>query len=272
MKKRFSLTLAAALLGLMTTTLVAQEEGQAEAIVVSAIETSDSGPDGAPTQQLRVFSTNNVMPQTFVMDTMAGGGAMSFNFGGAVDKFSMLQNPSIQKEIELVDEQVQQIREIQREFGQKIKEQLKGGISGEKAKNLGELIRKLKEEQKEKMNDVLLEHQQERLNQVSLQTQLRNSGTANALATANFKEALGLSDEQIEKLRKKATELKKDMEEKIKKMREEMKEELLGELSSSQRRKLTKMLGDKYEPKSEDWKFNLNDRIRRARERRNDGD
>ena len=270
MKKSFVAILSMALISLSSNLILAQET-QEQAIIVSSIETSDS--DGPAGQQLRVFSTDSAMPQTLFMDSFGGNSSFSFGFGGTADKFSMLQNPAIQKEIELVDEQVQQIRKIQKEFGKKIKDQLKGGISGDKARNLGEMIKKLKEEQQEQIKEILLEHQRERLNQVSLQQTLRNSGTANALASKSFREELGLSDEQVKGLREKAAELKKEMEEKIKKMREEMKEELLGELSSSQRRKLKKMLGDKYEPDTDAVKKSFREQMRRIRDRRkNDGD
>ena len=254
----------------------AQDE-QVDDVVVGAIELSvDAVQDGQGTfSQMRVISSDGEGPQTFFMaggDPFSGGAPMSFSFGnGPVDSFSMLSNPSVQKDLELVEDQIKQIQDIQREFGQRIKEQLKGGISGDKAKQLGEIIRQLKDEQKEQINGILLKHQQDRLQQVALQTQLKNSGTANALGSKNFADALGLTDDQVKRLKERATELKKAMDEKIARMKEEMKAELLEELTAEQQSKLKDMLGDEYKSNSEDWNSSIRNRIRR-RGNSNDGD
>lgn len=221
----------------------------------------------------RSFSTMSLLSTSPGSVVMAGDMLPGVSFqmgGGPVDGFSLLGNPSVQKDLELLDDQIKQIREIQREVGTKISQHFKKGASLENRRNLRETIKGLMDEQKEKIKGVLLEHQQERLKQVALQMRMKTSGTANALSSDHFAETLGLTEEQIERLKKRAKELKKKMDEKIKKMKEEMKEELIGELSPDQRKKLQEMLGDKYEGKAEDWRSSIRNRVRRIQPRNED--
>ncbi len=261
---------------------VAQDETTIETaeVVVGATELlTDGDQDGEPQvmRSMSVFASEDGSPPVILSSNSFGGidGPMNFSFGGGggeVDSFSLLSNPSVQKDLELVDDQVKQIQAIQRDFGKQISEQLKGGFSGDRAQELGKIIRELKDKQKEQINNILLDHQQDRLKQVAMQTQLKNGGTANALGNKNFVEALGLTEKQIARLKDRSKELQKEMQEKIKKMRSQMKEELLGELSVEQRNKLKELLGDKYESKSEDWRSSFRNRMKSVREKKSNGD
>ena len=261
-----TLTLALGLL-LVNAVCFAQEETevpppvQAEAIVIEADASAD-GVTGFSTMRV-VASDEGGGPATMWMSS--GDGAPmalpGFSFGNRpMDSFSLLSNPSVQKDLELVDEQMDQIRDIQKEFGSRIKEHIgdlsKGGFDPNRARDLGEVIRELKEEQKQKVSNILLAHQQDRLKQVALQMHMNSSGTANALSSDEIAEALGLTSEQIEQLKKKSKELQQRVDEKIKQLREEAKQELIGELSRDQQAKLKEMIGDKFKSESSDWQFN----------------
>lgn len=220
---------------------------------------------------------SGAMPQVAIMSSDgAGFGDMVFStdvagtfHGGAPDVFSLAQNRSVQKEIELVDDQLEQLKEINADFSKRMKEHMKslqddkGNFDISRAKELSESIKKINEEKQARMRDVFLPHQFERLRQISLQTQMKRSGETNMLANKEVVEALGLTDKQIKKLKEKAKELKSEMEEKVKRMKEEAREELFDELTSDQRKKLESLLGNDFELKTPSFR----DRMQRIRNR-----
>jgi transcriptional regulator with XRE-family HTH domain len=229
--------------------------------------TSETFEGGESTTGMRIMSGG---PGGFSMMTGMGDMVMP-----APDPFSMLGNPSVQKDLELVGDQLKEVQDMQAAFAQEMKDQIgdlsKGGISKDRFKDLPALMAKLKAQQREKMESMLLPHQIDRLRQVALQTHMKQAGTAGALASEQVAEALGISEEQIEKMKTRSKEinakLAKDMEE----LKEKAKEELLGELTADQRKKLKEMTGDKYEPQNKDWQESIDRmRPRRKRVRRNE--
>ena len=172
--------------------------------------------------------------------------------GMAPDIFGLAQNNGVQKEIELVDEQLAQMKEINEEFTKRTQE-LFAGIHGENGNidlsnigNLASTIKSIKKEKEDKMKEVLLPHQFARLKQISLQTQMKRNGQSTLLANQDIVEALDLSEEQQEKIKERAEELKKELEEDIKELKEKSRQKLLKELTSDQRKKLEEMMGDDY--------------------------
>lgn len=255
----------------------AQEQTQeSEDVIVAApkaiaITSMQDGDGNSTISQMSVMAFDDGSgPAVFMASPGGMGGGMNLGFGfnsGPMDSFSLLNNPSVQKDLELVDEQIEKIRELNRDFSQRLTKQFQGGLKPENGDKLRELIQEMQREKNEQINGILLEHQQQRLKQVALQSQLNASGTANALASENFRELLGMTEEQIERLKKRSAELQKQMEEKIKKMREEMKDELLGELTLDQRNKLKELLGDQFETRPEDFQsLRRERRVRRERE------
>jgi hypothetical protein len=204
---------------------------------------------------------SGAMPRIAIMSS-DGSGMNSFAWGmdvagmPAPDIFALAQNDGVQKEIELVDEQLGQLRQINEDFSARIQEQMEsirgqdGTFDMQRAKDLSELIRKLNEEKEARMREVFLPHQFDRLRQISLQTQMKRNGETSMLSNSEVVEALGLSDEQQKRLKKKAAELKTEMEQEIRKLKEKAREELFEELTRDQREKLKSMLGEDFEVKS----------------------
>jgi hypothetical protein len=223
-----------------------EEENAAEsrAIVVSAI---DDGSGEPPQMRILSMSDSDSAPMFF----SAGFGDIGFAGGPMADSFGMLSNPSVQKDLQLVDEQVQQIDEINREFGEKIREKLEEGRDDSGKMQFGpgsgidELFAELREEQQTRINSILLPAQQVRLKQVSRQMHAKHMGTAKAILNGLASD-LEITDEQRKKIKVKSTELQRDMEAKIAKLRAEAKEHLLQELTSEQRKKLKELLGDEF--------------------------
>ncbi len=186
----------------------------------------------------------------------------------APDVFSLANNQSVQQEIELVDEQLQQIRKINQEFSEKISEHVRlgdGNMNPDRGRELSLLIKELNEQKKAKMEGVLLPHQFDRLRQIALQTQLQRSGEAATLGSQQVASALGITDEQKQRIEQRASELKKDMDEKIARMKEQARETLLNELTREQREKLKAMMGESFQLKTPDFRDRIN-RFRKARQ------
>ncbi len=245
-----------------------------ESIEMTVIGGDELG--GAP----MIFSTVESFDgeTTSGMRIMSGGaGGMTFlsGMGGdfvmpAPDPWSMLNNPSVQKDLELVGDQLASVQELQSKFAQEMKEQIgdisKGGLSKDRLQELPALMEKIRAEQREKMEGMLLPHQVARLQQVALQTHLKQAGTAGALASEKVAEALGISKEQIERLKARSKEINEQLAKDTEALKEKAKEELLQELTPDQRNKLKEMTGDKYEPQTKDWQDSLKT-MRRPRRR-----
>lgn len=276
MTRQFALGLA--LFGLAGMA-VAQDENQepqttGEAVEMTVIAGDETG--GAP----MVFATRSSFGEggeSSGMRIMSGGPGSGMTFidsaggafgGGAPDPWSMLSNPSVQKDLELVGDQLKQVEDMQSDFARQMKEQIgdlsKGGFSPDRFKGLGEMIKQLKAEQQEKLEGLLLPHQISRLKQVALQTHMKNAGAAGALGSSQLAEELGITEEQQERLKEKAKEINKKLVEDTAKLKADAREELLKELTPDQRSKLKEMMGDKYEPQSKDWKESM-ERFRRPR-------
>ena len=244
--------------GLACSIAVAQESTEIE---VTGIQTDEGPPtmiiaseesDGAGgvRSSMRVVS-GDASSMAFVGDD---GGFMSFGPGGG-DDFSMLSNRSVQKDLELVGDQLEQIRDVQREFSKKMRDAVgdlsKGGFDHSRIEDLKQTIADMQQRKKDEINNLLLPHQQKRLQQVALQMKMKNRGTAKAIA--QIADDLGLTEEQVDKMKVRAKELAAEIEAKTKKLKADAKEELLGMLSNSQRKKLTEMIGDEYKPSKADW-------------------
>lgn len=236
-----------------------------------------AGDEGGPMIFSTTESIGNGETRSGMRIFSGGPGGMTFmnSAGGdftmpAPDPWSMLSNPSVQKDLELVGDQLKQVQDLQAEFSQQMKDQIgdisKGGLNKDRLKDLPALMAKLKSQQREQMESMLLPHQIQRLQQVALQTHMKQAGTAGVLASDKVAEELGLTNDQIERLKKRNKEINAKLQEDMAKLKEKAKEELLKELSLDQRTKLKEMTGDKYEPQSKDWEDRFK-RFRRPRDR-----
>ncbi|MFT5300655.1 MAG: hypothetical protein ACI87E_000453 [Mariniblastus sp.] len=263
----------------LTGIVAAQEESQSvgETVEMTVIGTDDQG--SAP----MIFSTfeSSENGESTGMRIMSGGAGMTMAFGGgdfvmpAPDPWSMISNPSVQKDLELVGDQLKQVQDLQSQFAKEMKNQIgdlsKGGINKDRFKDLPALMEKLKAEQREKLEGLLLPHQIERLQQVALQTHMKQSGTAGALASDQVAQALGLTKEQVERMKKRSKEINEQLAKDTAELKEKAKKELLAELTTDQRKKLEEMTGDKYTPQKKDWEESFKNRRRPSVRRTNRG-
>lgn len=187
-----------------------------------------------------------------------GGRGFGQGFGpGGGDpnsKLALLQRRDIQDELEIVDDQQSKIREINDELRSRMREvfnelrDLPEEERREAFRNMREKTQAVTKEFEKKVDEVLLPNQRERLSQISLQMRVQFTGTARALASEEVATALGITEEQKTKLTETARTVEREMEEKIEKVREEGREKILSVLTSDQKEKYKKMLGEKYTP------------------------
>ena len=192
-------------------------------------------------------------------DAMAQRGG----FGGRGNsKIEFLQNSQVQEELGLLEEQVEDLKEVQDEARNVMRNAFSGmrekfqDLSREERDELMTEIReKIQEDMKEvdsKANDFLLPHQTERLDQLMLQSQMRRGGgIAGALGSPAMLEKLGVSEsefkEMAEKLKEKEEEVKAELEEKMKKLRSEAQDDILSVLPSDVQAKVKSMIGEAFE-------------------------
>lgn len=230
------------------------ETGPAESVTEMTVMSVDDG--SGPSV---LFSSGAGQMFTPLATGLSGG---SFSMP-APDPWNMIGNPSVQIDLDLVDDQKEKIQSLKKDMASEMSE-LMGELQGGKINP--EVISRLKSAQsdyKEKMMDLLLPSQQDRLKQIALQMHMKSAGTTTAITNKAVAEALDITPEQTEKLQAKSKELQKKLAEQIEQLKEKMKNELLAELTPQQREKLKELKGDKYESKKSDW----SDRIKRMRNR-----
>jgi len=142
-----------------------------------------------------------LVPQLAQAQAVAAARPANFGYyGTSGQSFYWLFNPQIQKELEVVPEQIEKLTKMRTEMNQKRSELYKSFREldpNERQKRYREAYRELGEETEKKVKEVLLENQIDRLKQIMLQMRLRNTyGSANAIATEDMAKALGLSEEQ----------------------------------------------------------------------------
>lgn len=184
--------------------------------------------------------------------------------GGGTSSLNLLNLEQVQKELELVDEQKTQIKEV----AEKIREQFREAFSG--LRDLNEEERRAKfTEMREKMekqtadlrkqvDEILLPHQRDRLKQIALQV-----GGDAAISGDEVAKEIGLTDDQKEQLTKARDEMrskfgevfadfrdpdKRDAaRERMTKLREEAREAVQNILTEQQKTKLKEMRGEPFE-------------------------
>ncbi|MBL8853218.1 MAG: hypothetical protein JNK57_04510 [Planctomycetaceae bacterium] len=237
-----------------------QEGAPKEGIVVMSAESVDGG-----VPMVSGFSFNSADGNVFAIggdDTSAfltgPGGPGMFRLGadlpmmGAANNWGSLLNlPEVRKELDIMDAQMEQITNARNDMNKQIKEtvskMMEGGFDPSKAKEMSEIIKKQQAAIEEKISEQLLPAQVQRLKEVALRMQMRQVGTLGMLHRTDIKEALGLTDDQLKALEKKAEELDKEMKKRLEDLKKKAQADLLGELNPDQRKKLEEMMGKEFE-------------------------
>jgi Spy/CpxP family protein refolding chaperone len=185
------------------------------------------------------------------------GGDRGFGGGFFSDPLMLLGNERVQQELALVDDQLEELREVQDEAREVMQEvfrdmdwqSLRDLPEEERRAKFAEMQSQVEDRLKgvrERVNSVLLPHQQKRLEQLAFQTQSRR-GPGGGLQTDSIADKLGLSEEQKTKLREAAEKAQANMEEKMQKLRQEMEDEILSVLTAEQRAQYKELMGEAFD-------------------------
>ena len=213
------------------------------AIVVRA---ANAGPDG------EVVVGQTIIAGSPMEGNMQFFAAPALGMFGTPEMESMLQDNQIQQELGLVEDQMNEIREIQKEFSRQMQEQSQslfsdGKFDPARAREMGEQMRTVQATMKKKINGVLLPHQQQRLQQLSYHVEMQNRPGGEAIFQGRIADELELTEEQRAKLEERAGEIEQELEEKIAELKKKAREDLLKGLTSEQRKKLDEMLGEEFQ-------------------------
>jgi len=193
------------------------------------------------------------------------GGGFGFGrgggMGGANFEIMLLNAEPVQKELELVDDQIQNIKkysEEQQAAGRERMEKLRDLSDDERREKMQELMKDSEKKATAKLDEVLLPHQRDRLKEIGIQVR-----GPQAIAADDIADKLALTSEQKEQIEKLGEENREKMRElfqggggggdpeanreKMQKMRKESGEKLLGVLTADQKQKYEKLQGKKID-------------------------
>lgn len=169
-------------------------------------------------------------------------------FGGPLD---LLRRQDVRKELELLDDQLQQLEKLGERMRERRREAfssiLASGQEGtrERFDRAREAVEELNAETQRELNQILLPHQARRLRQLELQMRVRRGGLL-AIGRDAVRE-LNVSEEQQAKLREKADQLDQELRKKIAELHRRAEEELLTLLTPAQQLKYRALLGPPFE-------------------------
>ena len=197
-----------------------------------------------------------------------GGGFGGFGGGGSLE---LLAREDMQKELELLDDQIAEIEEAREDQRDAVREAFsgfgrggnRGGGNrdrqggGDRGQRQGgedrfarfrEMREKMEKQVKESIDKILLPHQSKRLTQLALQRSLRGGAAqaAAALSSGDLAEDLKVSESQGEKLQEKARSIEEKLRKEIAKLRKKAQEELVSSLTPAQQREFKEMVGKPF--------------------------
>jgi Spy/CpxP family protein refolding chaperone len=184
-----------------------------------------------------------------------GPGGFGGPFGGN-GLLGLAMRDEVQQELQLVDEQQDKVRALSDDMRSKVRDEMGGmfqqlrDVSDEERRAKFDEIRKkfeaINTDMEKKLDGVLLPHQLERLKQIDLQSKIRQRG-ASALTGGDVAEALNLSDDQREKLEKRAAEVQEELQTKIRELQADARKKMIDVLTPEQQAQLQKMMGDQFD-------------------------
>lgn len=178
-----------------------------------------------------------------------------------------LHDPSVLKDLEIVDEQRVNLRAIQVKFDTRFQTLVNKAMNAAfDPTNQAPLKKEFSDFQRERtmaLSAVLLPHQLERLQQIRQQNSIASlGGVAAAICRGGLAEELAVTDKQKEKLQDIQIELRKEIDVKIRECREAAKRKALAALTVGQREQLKTMVGEEFSRKHSDWLTEYGDQSR----------
>jgi len=198
------------------------------------------------------------------------GGPGGFGGPGGGGLLGLLARDEVQQELQLVDEQKDKVRTLTEDIRSKAGSQIRDMFSQmrdlseeERRAKFGEIRAKFEEinaDAEKQLAKELLPHQLERLKQIDLQTKIRYRGS-DALTSGDVAKALNLTDEQRDKLEKRAAEVQQELQAQIRQLQADARKKMLDVLTPDQRAQLDKLMGQQFDLPEQ----NFGDRFRNRR-------
>jgi len=200
-----------------------------------------------------------VASQSAIAQGPPGGGRGGFGgmFGNpAVSGLMLLMNPKVQEELDLVDDQIEDLKGLQEEMQNEMRNMFSGmqGMDAEERRTAMEEMRtkleKKVEEFQAEVDEVLLPHQSKRLKQLSFQSQNRMGGGfgggRGGMSDA-LKKELDITSEQEEKMQAAAEKAQEEYQAEVRKLQTKMEDKILKELTDDQRKQYKELMGDAFD-------------------------
>lgn len=184
------------------------------------------------------------------------GPGMFMMGGGMMGYAQLLRIEKVQKEIELTDDQKAELQKIEEQSRTRMRELFQGG--GQDREAARQRFEQARQETEKAIEGVLLPNQVKRLKEIRLQV----VGIDGALRDAEVRKELGVTEEQVQKIREavqKAMEEMRgqrqqgerpsaeEMQKRMQEMRTKMAEAAMAQLTEEQKNKWNKMIGEKLE-------------------------
>lgn len=185
-------------------------------------------------------------------------------FLGGDGTLGLAMRDEVQQELQLVDEQREKVVALADQARDTVREEMREAFS--QLRDLGDderrarfdevrgRIEALNADLEAKLEKVLLPHQFERLKQIDVQNRLQQRGAA-ALTSGDLAAALNLTDQQREKLEKRAEQVQAELREKMRQLQTEARDKMLDVLTPEQRAKLEQLMGDAFDLPEDESRF-----------------
>jgi hypothetical protein len=179
----------------------------------------------------------------------ATGGATGKSKGVRMpDVMSILRNPSVRHEIEMLDEQYEDLQDRRSTIVGEMNQQILGLLNsqgGDPLELRAEIVQ-IRARAEEATEKAVLPFQFERLRQLQYHILMQRVGAVNVLINDPLATELGISDEQKAELREAAKEIDDELAREIAKLRSQAMQDLFSRLKQNQQIKLSKIMGDEF--------------------------
>ncbi len=188
------------------------------------------------------------------------GGGPGGMMGGGMQTAMLLSNPQVREQLELSDDQIRRLEGLQQDMREDMRDMFQNMRDGGGRGDMQAEIQKMTASMQKEIDGVLLKHQRDQLVALQASMTMGRAGAAGVLGDPNLSKQLGLSDEEAEKFRKQAEELRVKQEEEIQKLRDRYNERIIGLLPKEAQDTMREWM------KTEVPEFNLGDRGGQQRE------
>lgn len=169
-----------------------------------------------------------------------------------VTMLNALQSPKVRKELEIVDDQYNEIRELKAEYDQELSEaseklfgQFADGTSvTERAKKLKKLSDESHQTFEAELRRILLDFQSDRLDQIVAELEATRMGTVGSLCFGLLSKKLAVKEGEIKSLFDIGMKLEKIRIERAVKLKKDFEQQVLAMLPPAQEKRMANLLGE----------------------------